>query len=145
MDQYALAPLYSLLGDLGKLMQVSSRRALYSGDYHQIQQREVQLSARINELTSLHSMTWKTAAETDPARDGVYTVMIEKAVELAAILDVEILKKIVGDGAVKDLFFIVTMEKEDDAAGREDSEARRQARRERIPSGAAFADPTALR
>ncbi len=133
VDQYALAPLYSLLGDLGKLMQVSSRRALYSGDYHQIRSREVLLSARINELTSLHSMTWKTHAEADRTGDGVYAVMIEKALELAAILDLEILKEVIGGSAVKDLFFIVTMEKEDDAAGRGDDQARRAARRQRIP------------
>ncbi len=133
VDQYALAPLYSLLGDLGKLMQVSSRRALYSGDYHQIQQREVLLSARINELTSLHSMTWKTAAEAGSSGDGVYAVMIEKAVELAGILDLDMLKKIIGDGPVKDLFFIVTMEKEDVVAGRDDAEERAAARRKRIP------------
>ena len=131
VDQYALAPLYSLLGDLGKLMQFSSRRALYSGDYHQIQEREVQLSARINQLTSLHSMTWRTGEEADRAEDSVYQVMVENAVELAAILDVEILKKVIGDSLVKDLFAVVTAEKSKSAAG--DTDEQKAARRQRIP------------
>ncbi len=133
VDQYALAPLYSLLGDLGKLMQLSSRRALYSGDYHQIQLREVLLSARINELTSLHSMTWRSGAGPDRTGDGVYAAMVEKAMEMAAVLDLDILKKVVGDGPVKDLFFIVTMEREDAVAGRSDAEERRLSRLDRIP------------
>ncbi len=133
IDQYALAPLYSLLGDLGRLMQVSSRRALYSGDYHQIQSREVLLSERIRQLTSLHSTTWGTAAEGAGDDASVtYPAMVGKAMELAAILDVEILKKIIGGGSVKDLLFIVTMEKEDEAAGRSGGEQRKLSRRNRI-------------
>ncbi len=132
VDQYALAPLYSLLGDLGRLMQFSSRRALYSGDYHQIQRREVQLSARIRELTSLHSTTWGGAESGRGGAGATYAAMVGQAMELAAILDVEMLKKIVGGGSVKDLLFIVTMEKEDGSSGRPDSEERKRSRRNRI-------------
>ncbi|MEM7350210.1 MAG: hypothetical protein AAF657_05350, partial [Acidobacteriota bacterium] len=133
VDQYALSPFYTLLGNLGNLMQVSSRRALYSGDYHQIRQREGQLNTRIIELNMLHNMTWGTvpeAAQSD--RTAVYGAMIAKATELVAILDVDILKKLVGEGVVKDLQFIVTMEKEDESAGRSGDEARRQARRDKL-------------
>ncbi len=133
VDQYALAPLYSLLGDLGKLMQLSSRRALYSGDYHQIQLREVLLSASINELTSLHSMTWRSGAGPDRTGDDVYAAMVEKALEMGASLDVDIIKKVIGERVVKDLFFIVTMEREDVSAGRADAEERRLARLSRVP------------
>ncbi len=133
VDQYALAPLYSLLGDLGRLMQVESRRALYSGDYHQIQTREVLLSASIRELASLHSTTWGPAAEDAREESGaVYPAMVRQALELAAILDGEILKEIIGASAVKDLLFIVTMEKEDESAGRQDGEQRKLARRSRV-------------
>ncbi len=133
VDQYALAPFYLLLGNLGKLMQVSSRRALYSGDYHQIQQRESQLSTRINQLLTLHNSTWRVEPKSeDEDAAATYAAMARIATELATILDVEILRKIVGQNQVKDLHFIVTMEKEDEAAGRVD-EARLQSRRERVP------------
>lgn len=123
VDQYVLTPLYSLLGNIGKLMKEKSRRALYSGDYHQIQKREQLLSTRINELTSLHNMTWAAEEGATPATaDGgsPFPAMKQKATELAAILDVNILRRIIGEKYVKDLLVIVTIEKE-----REDAEMRR--------------------
>ncbi len=113
VDQYALTALYSFLGNLGKLMKGKCRRALYSGDYHQIQKREGLLSLRINELTSLHNSSWGTGA--DPYRQDSeipYEAMIQKATELAAILDVNILRKIIGERYVKDILTIVTLERE---------------------------------
>ena len=134
VDQYALAPLYSLLGDLGKLMQVSSRRALYSGDYHQIRMREGLLSTRINRLTTLHNTTWGTGVEGARIEgDTIYPIMIRTATELAAVLDTDILKKVVGASGVKDLLLTVTLEKEDLAAGRGGDE-RQMARRQRMPA-----------
>lgn len=134
VDQYALAPLYSLLGDLGKLMQVSSRRALYSGDYHQIRMRESLLSTRINRLTTLHNSTWGAEVEGVRVEQGaLYPIMIRTAVELAAVLDVEILKQLVGGSLVKDLLVTVTLEKEDESAGRMEPD-RQASRRERIPA-----------
>src|SRR5262249_48132849 len=56
VDQYALADLATLRGKIGRLLRERSRRALYSGDYHQISRREVLLSARINELERLHQV-----------------------------------------------------------------------------------------
>jgi hypothetical protein len=123
IDLYALTPLYSFLGNLGKLMKEESRRALYSGDYHQIRKRERLLNVRINELTTLHNMTWATDS-TPAMADGSspYPLMIRKSTELAAILDVEILRQIIGDKYVKDLLFIVTVEKERAAAAGGDLE-----------------------
>lgn len=112
VDQYALTPLYSLLGNLGKLMQETSRRALYSGDYHQIQRRESLLSMRVNELATLHNMTWGIGPKKDVDAASVFPVMIRKATELAAVLDVDILKEIVGGKPVEDLLMVVTLEKE---------------------------------
>lgn len=133
VDQYALSPCYTLLGNLGNLMQVSSRRALYSGDYHQIRQRESQLNTRINELNMLHNMTWGTVQEAARSdRAEIYRAMIAKATELVAILDVDILKKLLGEGVVKDLQLVVTMEKEDESAGRSVEDERRSSRRNRI-------------
>ncbi|MDA8017621.1 MAG: hypothetical protein MPN21_09245 [Thermoanaerobaculia bacterium] len=112
IDQYALTPLYSLLGNLGKLMQETSRRALYSGDYHQIQRRESLLSMRVNELATLHNMTWGIGPKKDVDIASIFPVMIRKATELAAVLDVDILKEIVGGKQVDDLLMVVTLEKE---------------------------------
>lgn len=113
VDLYTLTPLYSFLGNLGKLMKENTRRALYSGDYHQIRKRERLLNARINELTTLHNLTW-AADEPPKMADGgtPYPAMIQRATELSAILDVNILKQIIGEKYVKDLLFIVTIEKD---------------------------------
>lgn len=113
VDQYALTALYSFLGNLGKLMKGKCRRGLYSGDYHQIQKRESLLSLRINELTSLHNSSWGTVADHNRQDDAIpFETMIQKATELAAILDVNILRKIIGGRYVKDLLTIVTLERE---------------------------------
>lgn len=106
VDQYALTPLYTFLGVLGKLMKESSRRALYSGDYHQIRKRERLLSHKINELNMLHNRTW---ADSDPDDDGEapYSLMVQRACEIAAILDIEVLRLILGDKAIQDLRFAV--------------------------------------
>lgn len=114
VDLYTLTPLYSFLGNLGKLMKENTRRALYSGDYHQIRKRERLLNVRINELTTLHNQTWASDDSAPKLADGTspYPSMIQKATELAAILDVNILKQIIGEKYVKDLLFIVTIEKD---------------------------------
>lgn len=125
IDQYALTPLYSFLGNLGRLMQESSRRALYSGDYHQIRRRENRLSSRIAEITTLHNMTWgivQPGMTVDMAT--IYPLLAKKATELAAVLDFDILRKILGKKQLDDLLMIVTMEK--DSGGK-------HGRRERLP------------
>ncbi|MEM9594931.1 MAG: hypothetical protein AAGD06_11730 [Acidobacteriota bacterium] len=120
VDQYALTPLYSLLGNLGKLMQETSRRALYSGDYHQIQRREGLLSTRVNELATLHNITWGNVPSYGlSSPNAAYPEMIRKARELAAILDLDLLRRIVGDKDVNTILDVVTLEKEaNPAAGR---------------------------
>jgi hypothetical protein len=119
IDQYSLTPLYSFLGNLGRLMQESSRRALYSGDYHQIRRRENRLSSRIAELTTLHNMTWGVVpAGVSVDLAAVYPVMVRKATELAAVLDFEILRKILGKKQLDDLLRVVTLEKDGGTLGR---------------------------
>lgn len=113
VDQYALTPLYAFLGNLGKLMKESSRRALYSGDYHQIRKRESQLSTRVNELNTFHNQTWGTVPLPLGATiEDAYAQLEAKAVEIAAILDLELLKKAIGDAGVKNLHAAVVTEKE---------------------------------
>jgi hypothetical protein len=118
VDQYALTSLYNFLGNLGKLMKDKCRRALYSGDYHQIQKRENLLSTRINELLLLHNISWGTApAGSMGEGDSPFPKMILKATELAAILDINILRKIIGQKPVKLLLDIVTIEREKSEPG----------------------------
>ncbi|MEL7061435.1 MAG: hypothetical protein AAGN46_15535 [Acidobacteriota bacterium] len=119
VDQYALTPLYGLLGTLGKLMQETSRRALYSGDYHQIRQREGQLSARVNRLATLHNASWGMAlpgAPDDPA--ALFPQIVRTATELAAVLDVDLLRQILDSSVVDRILQVVTLEKATQPRGR---------------------------
>ena len=119
VDLYALTPLYQLLGNLGKLMKEKSRRAIYSGDYHQIRKRERLLDARINELAALHNRVWETDVKPTMLDSSYYSLMIQKATELAAILDINILKTIVGKDNVEKLVVLVANEKESTEAAAE--------------------------
>jgi hypothetical protein len=104
VDQYALAELPSLRGKIGRLLQERSRRALYSGDYHQISRREVLLSARINELEQLHQQTWAPVPPGVTADLGpVFSRLEQLALEVAAVLDVDILKQLLGEKKVNGL------------------------------------------
>lgn len=124
VDQYALADLPSLRGKLGCLLRERSRRALYSGDYHQISRREVQLSGRANELERLHQQTWEATSAgvpQDPA--PVYARLAQLTLEIAAILDVTILKTMIGERKVNDLRARIAMMKGRPAAAAEGPEA----------------------
>ena len=98
VDRYALSRMYAFVGDVGKLMEVGNRRALYSGDYHQIQHRESLLSTRINEIITLHNMTWGVGtAGSDQNVEYCYPQLVLKVLEFAAVFNVEVLKKLLGD------------------------------------------------
>jgi len=101
VDQYALADLPSLRGKLGRLLKERSRRALYSGDYHQISRREVLLSQRINELERLHQQTWAVPAPQDLA--PIFARLVQLTLEIAAVLDANILKALIGEKKVNGL------------------------------------------
>jgi hypothetical protein len=104
VDQYALADLPTLRGHIGHLLKERSRRALYTGDYHQISRREVQLSQRINEMERLHQMTWAPAtSEEAPDLSPVYARLVQLTLEMAAVLDANILKSLIGEKAVNGL------------------------------------------
>lgn len=104
VDQYALADLPSLRGKIAKLLKERTRRALYSGDYHQISRREVLLSERINEMETLHQRTWSTT-DHGSAQDlsPTYARLAQLTLEVAAVLDVTLLKVLIGDKKVEGL------------------------------------------
>jgi hypothetical protein len=108
VDQYALADLPSLRGRISRLLKERSRRALYSGDYYQISRREVLLSQRINELERLHQQTWAVqspspAAGEAPDLGPVYARLVQLTLEMAAVLDANILKALIGEKKVNGL------------------------------------------
>lgn len=111
-DQYALADLPSLRGKIVKLLKERTRRALYSGDYHQISRREILLSERIQELETLHQRTW-TSTEHGGGQDlaPTYARLVQLTLEMAAVLDVTILKALIGDKKVEGLRARVTAAK----------------------------------
>lgn len=111
-DQYALADLPSLRGQIAKLLKERTRRALYSGDYHQISRREMLLSERIHELETLHQKTWSTT-EHGGGQDlaPTYARLVQLTLEMAAVLDVTILKALIGDKKVEGLRARVTAAK----------------------------------
>jgi len=102
VDLYALADLPSLRAKLGKLLQEKNRRALYSGDYHQISRREMLLSERITELERLHLLTW-TAPRDASDLSEVYDRMVQLVMEIAAVLDAHLLKELIGEKQVNGL------------------------------------------
>ena len=104
VDQYALADLASLRGKIGRILKESSRRALYSGDYHQISRREVLLSERINELERLHQQTWVSAAAGAPQDPmPAFSRLVQLTLEMAAVLDANLLKGLIGEKKVNGL------------------------------------------
>jgi hypothetical protein len=102
VDLYALAELPNLRAKLGKLLQEKNRRALYSGDYHQISRREMLLSARITELERLHLQTWTTPRDGEDL-SATYTRMVQLVLEISAILDANLLKELIGEKQVNGL------------------------------------------
>jgi hypothetical protein len=103
-DQYVFSDLVVLRGQLGSLLREEGRRALYSGDYHQIRQRELQLAERVNELEWIHRHTWavptRQAAELIRAELGRLEQLVS---EIAALVDAEQLASLVGESAFKRL------------------------------------------
>lgn len=102
VDLYALAELPNLRAKLGKLLQEKNRRALYSGDYHQISRREMLLSARITELERLHLLTWTTPRDSEDL-SAIYAGMVQLVLEISAVLDANLLKELIGEKQVNGL------------------------------------------
>ncbi len=97
VDQYALVDLFSLQGAVGQLLKEKSRRALYSGDYHRIRERERLLADRITEIYALHSQTWSKIE--NQGSEVVYPRLVELALAIAAIVDTRILKAVIGEAS----------------------------------------------
>lgn len=102
VDLYALADLTVLRGELGRLLQEEDRRALYSGDYHEIRRRESRLSQVLNRLEALHAELWRRSGSR-AGPEKAYRELIVLLEQVAALVDVEILRQLIGEKGVHDL------------------------------------------
>lgn len=102
VDLYALADLTVLRGQLGRLLQEENRRALYSGDYHEIRRRESRLSQVLNRLEAVHAELWRRSGSR-AGPEKAYRELILLLEQVAALVDVEILRQLIGKKAVRDL------------------------------------------
>lgn len=85
-DLYALADLFAFKGLLGMLLRSSQRRALYSGDYHELRRRESEISTRLAELEAGHRLTWSDRIQ--PIwENGDLSHLTQLVLELAALMD----------------------------------------------------------
>jgi hypothetical protein len=101
LDRYALSDLVSLRAHLLRLLTVANRRALYSGDYQQLRRRETRLGERLREMEELHLRT----LELTPAHTAgePFDRLSRLLLEIAALLDVEVLRAQIGDKRVHTL------------------------------------------
>lgn len=100
IDPYALRPVVGFVDTLGKLLEGDVRRALYSGDYHAIQERRRSLTTRVNALSTLLLME-SGRSEPDPSQRGL---MIRRSAEISALLDREhLLPLVIGERSARKL------------------------------------------
>jgi hypothetical protein len=102
-DRYALVDLVSLRAHLLRLLTVANRRALYSGDYQQLRQRETRLGARLRELETLHLATLELPHGEAAATAAPFERLRELLLEIAALFDVDVVRALLGDERVREL------------------------------------------
>lgn len=104
VDRYALGDLVALRAHLLRLLTVANRRALYSGDYQQLRERESRLGARLRELEQLHLLSLELpAGGGEPGTAELYARLGERLLEVAALVDVEIVRGEIGAASVQAL------------------------------------------
>jgi hypothetical protein len=105
VDPYALADLAAFRGVLGRLLKRDLRRGFYSGDYHQIQRREAALATRMAALEATHHRAWSERGEGEEAGSAAEACreLQRLTLEIAAVLDVALLERLVGSRTMKDL------------------------------------------
>ncbi len=104
VDRYALSDLIDFRHGLFPLLSLSNRRALYAGDYHHLQRREVLLGSRLRAIEELHLMSLDVAIETsEEEKSDLYSRLCQLLLEVAAIVDVTVLRSLVGAERVREL------------------------------------------
>jgi hypothetical protein len=104
LDRYALTQLVAIRSHLLFLLTVGNRRALFSGDYQLLKRREIALSGRLRELEALHfeSLELAPGAPEDDV-DRIYERLCEILIEISAVLDLEVLRGMIGDVSLRRL------------------------------------------
>ena len=101
VERGALQELAELRPAILALLTSANRRALYSGDFHLLQRRERLLECRWRELEQLHLASRELAAESpSTAAAALYARLCQLTLELAAVLDAEVLRGLIGDKAL---------------------------------------------
>ncbi len=101
VERYALSPLIALRPFLHALLAPANRRALFSGDYHLLQRRELLLGSRLRELEELHLSSLDLAADLPSTVTEVhFGRLCQLLLELAAVIDVEVLRELLGNDAL---------------------------------------------
>lgn len=100
VERRALAPLATIRTTLGTLVGVELRRALFAGDYHLLQRREFLLDTRLRDLEGLHFASLDLAAPPPGGPTADYARLAQLLLELAAVLDVDVLRELVGADTV---------------------------------------------
>ena len=107
-DPYALADLTLLCGQIAQLLKIENRRALYSGDFHEIRGRERDLSRRLAELDSLQRSTWEPSDA--PNKDqATFDLMRRLLLEIVAMIDIDLLESYTGASTVQQLRMLGTV------------------------------------
>jgi len=117
VDRYALGDLVALRAHLLRLLTVANRRALYSGDYQQLREREGRLGARLRELEELHllSLRLPPGGSETPGADELFERLERLLLELAALVDVEVVRREIGEAGIERLRAARPAGGEDDA------------------------------
>ena len=101
VERDALRALAAIPPALQTLLADANRRALFSGDYLLLQRRELLLSSRLRELEKLHLASLDRAATSPgPGSGTLHARLCQLTLELAAVLDVEMLRGLIGKESV---------------------------------------------
>lgn len=92
-DRWAVADLGMLVAQVSQLLHSDRRRALYAGDFHQLERRLRLVSARVGELDRLHTELVDGTAES-PVRRRLVTLIRE----VAALVEAGALNRMLPEG-----------------------------------------------
>ncbi|MEO8276619.1 MAG: hypothetical protein ABI639_10380 [Thermoanaerobaculia bacterium] len=102
VDRYAFADLLAVRTPLLRLLTVANRRAFFSGDHRLLRKRETLLGDRLRELEELHLRSIDLVTKNSAGAGAeLYDRLIGLLVEIAAVVDVEVLRELIGGDALR--------------------------------------------
>ncbi len=106
-DRWALTDLGLLVAQVSQLLRPERRRALYAGDFHQLERRLRLLSARVGEVERLHAALVDDIAESSARRQ--LGVLLR---EIAALIDSAVLSDLLPEGGLARLRSLLELSKQ---------------------------------